>query len=364
MRRYSLSLIFLVFFPLRLFCADILGIGDSIALGYPGSTGPWPEFATARGLGETTYNAGIGGDSAAGVDARIATLLTTHDPSLTVVIVGSNDVRYLGVSLNSYLSSLGSIRTKIVDSGSSMLMCLITPASACCGGSYGRTETGQQNEKLWNAAIEDWCYDNSVACSANYQEMAVNNVSYEDDLYYDSTEIDGVHVSAAGYTRMATLLNSAAIPIQKRIWGYPSFPTMCYNSWDWFVLAGGASVADDADTGTLILPQNATADSSVECIVSGAKTIQILPQTASGSVAISYRSSSATNFDRDDAAAWTSYAGAFSSSDQFFQVRLSNTAAQTATVTSVALDWTGVMVPEEITPPGLYNGSAVNCQLR
>lgn len=329
---------------------DILGIGDSIALGYPGTTGPWPELGTLKSM--TTTNAGVGGDSASGVDGRIQDELTAHSPSLVYVIVGSNDVRFLGTSLSAYLASLDSIKTKITNAGATMTMCLITPVSACCGGTYGRTETGQQNEKLWNAAIEEWCYDNSVACSANYQEMAYNDVSHEDDLYYDSTASDGVHVSFAGFTRMATLMYNAAVPIKKRTWGSTSFPTMCYNSWDWFILAGGAAITGDADTGTLNLPQNATADSSVECLPSGSKTIQITANVVSGSVILQYRSVATTNFNRNAATSWTTYTEPFSSTDQFFQVRITNT-GDLATISDVTLDWTGD-IPST---PDLFNGS-------
>jgi lysophospholipase L1-like esterase len=208
----------------QVYASGILGIGDSIALGQcSGNVGPWPELATLRGLSETTYNAGIGGNSAAQVDGRIGDLLTSADPDLTVVIVGSNDVRFLGTTLSAYLSSISSITTKITGSGSSAVICQITPVSVIAPYDYGRNETGQQNEKLWNAALEDWCATNSVPMSANYQKLCQRS-DYEDDLQYDSTCVDGVHVSVAGYTVMANLIHHAAIPIRKRVYGDPSFP--------------------------------------------------------------------------------------------------------------------------------------------
>lgn len=321
-----------------LWAENILGIGDSIALGTcSGLVGPWPELATLRGLSETTYNAGVGGNSAAQVDTRIGDLLTSVNPDMTVVIVGSNDVRFLGTTLESYLSSISSINTKIVNSGSTAVICQITPVSVMAPYNYGRNETGQQNEKLWNAALEDWCCANSVPMSANYQEMAYNDVSKEDDLYYDSTCADGVHVSVAGYTRMATLINSAAVPIRKRVYGHTSFPTICYNSWDWFILGSGASITGDADEGTLSLVSGATADGPVECLPSGSKYVQITATVASGTPAYYYRTSATTNFDRDDAAAWTAYSGGFTTTDQFVQVRA--TASGDATVSDLTLDW-------------------------
>ena len=336
-------------------CAqDIMGIGDSIALGQcSGNVGPWPELATLRGLSETTYNAGVGGNSAAQVDARIGDLLTSVDPTLTVVIVGSNDVRWLGTSLSSYLASIASINTKIVNSGSTSIICQITPVTVMSPYDYGRNETGQQNTKLWNAALEEWCYTNNVPMSANYQECAYNDVAHEDDLYYDSTCGDGVHISYAGYTRIATLLNNASVPNKTRTWGSTSFPNISNESWDWWILTGSASISGDADTGTLNLTTGDTAVSNVLCIDSDGGYIGIT-SNATGTVSYKYRTSS-TNFNRNNSEiSWTDYTTTFQTTDQFIQIQA---VSSSATVADITLDWDS---SAPTASPSIANGGVRN----
>jgi acyl-CoA thioesterase I len=71
--------------------ATVLAFGDSITHGTGAAQGEdWPTFLAAR-TGWNLVNAGIPGDTAQGGRARIASLLSQHQPALVIVGLGGND---------------------------------------------------------------------------------------------------------------------------------------------------------------------------------------------------------------------------------------------------------------------------------
>jgi acyl-CoA thioesterase I len=71
--------------------ATVLAFGDSITHGTGAATGEdWPTLLAAR-TGWNLVNAGVPGDTAQGGRARIASLLSQHQPALVIVGLGGND---------------------------------------------------------------------------------------------------------------------------------------------------------------------------------------------------------------------------------------------------------------------------------
>lgn len=342
MKRILSILLIILIAPIILCAETLIGEGDSIMYGYPDGIGPMPSLATALG-GLTYVNHGVGGSYASDVLGRISGELDDHDPDYVYLNIGSNGARNDGsdtpVALSTYLGQMDSILAIVVAHGAEERVNAMVPGTV--GGWFGLvTEQTQTNLKLYSAGLEDWAYTNSIPMTST-QDMCRNDPDYEDDLAV-AYNADGLHLTSDGNTKLGQLMAAAAVPTRTRVWGsasYPSGPT--HVSWAWMLLAGGASITGDANTGTLSLPQNATAASTVEAIVSGTKTIQISATVASGAVVIKYRTAGTTNFDRDAETSWNTYSAPFSTTDQLVQVQVSNTEATTATVSDLTLDWTG-----------------------
>jgi lysophospholipase L1-like esterase len=344
-------LIFLMSLKLPLYAEDILVIGDSLAHAFPGPVCPWSALAVELGKSPSYYNDGIAGDIASSVAKRIDTALEVHSPSGVYLIVGSNDARWAGTTISSYLSSLDSILSSCRAHSAQLIMAQITPVTHN-GGGHGLDETGQQQVKLFNAALEKWAYMNNIKVAPTYVQLTRNSTSYKDDLAV-AYSYDGCHMTSDGYTKFCQLLAHAAIPIKKRIWGDTSFPIFAHEGWSYWILSGTASITDDADTGTLSLAQNATADSTVQCIDSSGSNISLSATILQGSVNLRYRTL-ATNFNRDYSGSWTTYSSPFTTKNQFIQIRIENTGATEALVSDVTLSW-APEEPNSIPPTSLHN---------
>lgn len=343
-RLFILSIFLFLIFP----CStargeDILGAGDSIMMGWPDavSTAALPALAEQLG-GAAWFNAGIDGSNISDMYSGLPALLSAHHPSRVYSHIGSNDSRYEKSSLSAFLSTYDDVKTAVKNAGAVLYVGLITPVSRCCGGSLGRTARGQQTEKLWNAALEDWCFVNRVNCYASYQDLAMNNPAHEDDLQYNASLADGIHISSVGYNVLSNLMYHAAVPFRGRIWGSPNYPRMGYESWKWWIITGKGSVTGDGDTGTFRLSKNASASSNVLAIVAGNKHFTIVPVSFQGGVSVFYRTDR-TNFARNALyQSWKIYTGSFDTTDQFIQIRISNSKTAEALIDEVKLSWAPV----------------------
>lgn len=319
----------------------ILGVGDSIALGYPNDPqlGMWPQLCTSlSGYGSwTSANHGVGGYSIAEVDAAIASWITSESPTHIFIHAGIWDVvesTTIADSLTSMLSILGKAQT----ANAYLVVDQLIPYT---GATQGANETNQNKIKLLNAALEKWCWSYNVRMCATYQEMCnTQGGDYEDDLLpaYDSNDGFGIHPNQTGQNRMGVIAARCAVPQRMRLWGDDRFPLFGYESWDWWVLSGSASISGDGDTGTLVLTQNDTADSPVLGFDSDGRSITISTNLSQGAVVIKYRTAS-SNFNRNAATSWTTYSVPFTTSNQFVQIRLENTEATTALVHDVKISW-------------------------
>jgi lysophospholipase L1-like esterase len=335
--------------------AIILGVGDSIAEGIPKYTGPehggpsgdplsqpWPYLSEAT-TGVAFYNGGIGSTSSANTNSTIQALLTSKTPSKVYINIGVNDIG-AAVSQSTYLSNMSAILTKVVNAGAELIVNQILPNAP-----------QQLTTPVYNAALEKWAFDNNVKLAPTFQEMAhptSTTIDYSLNVAYSSGDL--FHPNVAGYARMGQLMSYAAVPTKKRTWGTTSYPTFSHESWKWFVLAGGATVTGNSDTGSMSLPQNATASSDVIAIQSGSKPIAITATTSAGTASISYRTSSTIFSKGNSGISWTSYTAPFTvASDQYIQVRLTGSSVSTATVDDLTMRW----APSTFTFSGPSSGS-------
>jgi hypothetical protein len=102
--------------------------------------------------------------------------------------------------------------------------------------------------------------------------------------------------------------------------------------------------------GSLIVPQDGSAQSNVLCIVSGGKDLRIVPTLTQGSASIQYRTSS-TIFSRSDSSiTWNDYTDPITLSDgHFIQIKLSNSEATDAIVSMQRIDWSDDTTPPTVT---------------
>ncbi len=319
----------------------ILGIGDSIAEGWPNYNGPedggpsgdpdsqmWPWLIAELPGNWTFYNAGIADEEADQIDARIQDLLDSKDPLRVYLHVGVNDYGHGNTTLSEYLADLDSIKSKVDTSGADLYISQILP--------WDNGNTSQRSDiKLWNASLEKWALTNSVPLIPGYQEVCDNTGSDEDGIH-STYNADGIHYTVAGYTRLGYLASFADIPSQKRTWGNTSFPLFSHESWRWWIL-DDASVSGNSDTGTMDILEGGTADSNVLSLPPNNQLITLTATTSSGSPSIYYRTDTA-NFNRNAAGSWTLYSGPFTTENKFIQLRLSSPSGSSS-ISEMKIEW-------------------------
>jgi len=310
--------------------------------GSKGATdGPLPTLETYTGL--TYHNSGESGTCIATGYSNISIWLTIYAPSRVYCNYGINDIRTWADTCHSpmetWLAYYAAIKSACTSAGATLYAMQITPDCGCTID-FGNDPSG--TIKLWNAYLEDWCFTNGIPMCPTYQDMS----SSSSDDCLSSNSSDGIHPNAAGDPIYGYLMYKSGIPTRSRDWGNAAYPTMGHESWSWWVITGGSISGGSTDNvtglnngGSLSLPQSASAVSNVQAILPGSNTITITPTISQGTVIVSYRTS-ATNFARTSSdISWTTYTGGFTTTDNFIQIKLSNSEASTALISTASLDW-------------------------
>ncbi len=317
-------------------------IGDSIAYGQ-GSTSVTLEsrIEALQSLNAgDVLNKGWQGEKTDALVNRFQTDALNIKAGQVFIVSGTNNnfiapTRTIAQTISDYTSMLN--MALAMSPVPDVILAEVTPSTKSGGGASMTKEQIQEWTKLLNAEIRKLCIEKSMKMAPSYQEMCDTSTLAEDDLR-PAYAFDTVHPNDTGYTRMGELLNIGALPSRMYKWGQ-AVVTVDEEGWSWWVLNGTASVTGDANTGTLTLPQAQNADSTVKCLEAGQKSISITPTVTGGTVTIKYRTSTG-NFDRVNATIpWQTYTGAFSTTDQFIQIRLQGASPADATVTDVSLTW-------------------------
>lgn len=166
--------------------------GDSITEGAGASAvgKRWPnqvhKLLGAR-VSQGWINAGVGGDTSAGLLARIDDILGTG-PELLVVMIGTNDAGH-DIPLAAYQDNIEAIREAAAVVGVPLVLCTVPPRS---------TAPLVPTYNLW---LRQWCHHNGIPCVDTYRPL-VDPATGLLAAAYDSG--DGVHPSDAGHLAIAT----------------------------------------------------------------------------------------------------------------------------------------------------------------
>jgi len=202
---------------------DILGIGDSIAEGYPAYTGPenggpsgninsqpWPYLITALNnpAYTTYYNAGIAGNSPAQVLARLEAQLIDKTPHRVYVNVGVNNAApWNPPRCYGDLQQWDAILQLCDTYGAELIVNEIMPATV---GSLGFTSVNQYWIKQTNAYLLEWAIANNVKVSVGLYN-AMEDPNNPDNIRPEYTT-DGLHITVSGYAVMGATMANARVP--------------------------------------------------------------------------------------------------------------------------------------------------------
>ncbi|MCD5309302.1 SGNH/GDSL hydrolase family protein [Kineosporia babensis] len=165
--------------PLRL----TVGLGDSITY----RAGSWFRRVCGAGVLHTCRDAGIRGDTTAGMLERLDTDVLALKPQVVTVMAGTNDMNY-GTSTAETMSNLDQLVTRIADSGAQVVLCTVAP----------RHRTPKQALAL-NTAIRKYAKAHRVPLLDTYTVLGTAQGRFKKGLTKD-----GVHPNAAGMAAMAT----------------------------------------------------------------------------------------------------------------------------------------------------------------
>ncbi len=159
-----------------------VGLGDSITY----RVGSWFRRVCGAGVLSTCRDAGIRGDTTAGMLERLETDVLALNPQVVTIMAGTNDMNY-GTSTAETMSNLDQLVTRVSDSGAQVVLCTIAP----------RHRTPKEALAL-NTAIRKYAKANRVALLDTYTVLGTANGRFKKGLTKD-----GVHPNAAGMAAMA-----------------------------------------------------------------------------------------------------------------------------------------------------------------
>jgi lysophospholipase L1-like esterase len=159
-----------------------VGLGDSITW-RPGS---WFRRVCGAGVLATCRDAGIRGDSTAGMVARLDTDVLALHPDVVTVMAGTNDL-LIDFDAKQTMRNLNEIVSRTRTSGAKVVLCTIPPRN--------RTPT---EVLVLNAAIRKYADTHGVALLDLYPLLGTRAGTFRKGLTHD-----GVHPNATGMRKMA-----------------------------------------------------------------------------------------------------------------------------------------------------------------
>lgn len=185
--------------PERIVC-----IGDSISDGFTYQLMALHALEKAGKPTPTVINAGVSGDQAGGVLARLDRDVLPHKPALVTLMIGVNDSGY-AASVESYESNVRGIVTRLRDKGVPVLIMTTTV--------FGENQSPERHERLarLNDILRRLAKEFGCKVAEVNRSMAQAVANGEKPL-----EPDGVHINFAGNRLIARVLLDAL--------GFPDVP--------------------------------------------------------------------------------------------------------------------------------------------
>lgn len=162
----------------------MLAIGDSITYGTGAGTGQDYPAQLAAITGWVIHNHGIPGDTAAGVNERIAAALTDTRPALVILEIGGND--FLRRTPEAEVKERIRAILKPIRSQGIPVMLVAVPQFSPLGALLGRLPDAPLYAEL-----------------AREEDVAVVPDVLADVLSEDTLKADAIHPNGAGYRQMA-----------------------------------------------------------------------------------------------------------------------------------------------------------------
>jgi acyl-CoA hydrolase len=164
--------------------ASVLAIGDSVTFGTGAETGLDYPTQLAAMTGWIIHNHGIPGDTAAGVNDRIAAAMTDTKPVLVLLEIGGND--FLRRTPEAAVKERIRAIVKQIRAQGIPVMLVAVPQFSPLGAVLGRLPDAPLYAEL-----------------AREESVAVAPDILADVLSEDSLKADAIHPNGAGYKRMA-----------------------------------------------------------------------------------------------------------------------------------------------------------------
>ncbi len=164
--------------------ASVLAIGDSVTFGTGATTGQDYPTQLSAITGWAIHNHGIPGDTAAGVNERIAAALAETGPALVLLEIGGNDFlrRKPEAEVKEQIrASLKQIRSKDIP-----VVLVAVPQASPLGALLGRLPDAPLYAEL-----------------GHEENVAVVRDVLADVLSEEALRADAIHPNGAGYRRMA-----------------------------------------------------------------------------------------------------------------------------------------------------------------
>jgi lysophospholipase L1-like esterase len=163
-------------------------------------------------------NAGVGGNNSRALLARLEEDVLSRDPSLVIVMVGTNDALNSEalVPLDEYRENLDSLVARCIASGCRVLLATIIPFHEPAlmtrhqAAAYGEMPPARRHTAVINA-IRDCSREHSLPLAeVNSVFTALGNTGEDASSLLrnpaNSGVVDGVHPTAQGYALIATII--------------------------------------------------------------------------------------------------------------------------------------------------------------
>ena len=174
----------------------------------------------------SVINAGVGGNNTRALLARVDADVLAHQPSLVIVMVGTNDSLNSGalVPLDEYRANLEALVERITQAGSRVLLATVAPfhlpslLTRHRVESYGDLPPAQRHARV-NDLIRDCARRRALPLAeVNTVFSVLGNIGEEETCLLRNRAncgvADGVHPTAQGYAIIAAVLYQAILDHQ------------------------------------------------------------------------------------------------------------------------------------------------------
>jgi acyl-CoA thioesterase-1 len=152
------------------------------------------------------YNKGVSGETTSDMMRRLDSDVLVVKPSYTIVLGGSNDIGW-GVEPREISDNLVQMYEKLSSKGIEVVACTIP--------SIVGADTCVKPRLELNEFISDYCFENELVCVDLFSATVDPKTKMLDKKYSSS---DGLHLSTAGYTKVAETIFEQAFAKLVPIW--------------------------------------------------------------------------------------------------------------------------------------------------